>query len=162
MVYLVAPDTEKNRSLFLPMKTNIGKRGTAGLAYRPETKFVSTDKHASIETSCIEWDTDEINKSADEALAAAAGRDGDKESDRGALGEAMNFLRDLLSEGPMAATEVQARTKEAGITKATLRRAKARLEVEAQHRGDGGTGGRGEWVWTMPKPITLRQQNIGD
>jgi hypothetical protein len=162
MVYLVAPDTEKARSLFLPMKTNIGKRGTAGLAYRPETKFISTDKHANIETSCIEWDADEIKKSADEALAAAAGRDGDKESDRSALGEAMNFLRDLLSEGPMAATEIKARAKEAGIAWRTIRRAKDRLEVGAEHRGDGGTGGRGEWVWTMPKQITFGQPESGD
>jgi putative DNA primase/helicase len=157
VAFLVVADTANERTLFIPMKNNIGAK-QPGLAFRIVPKVIAD----GIQTSCIEWDADEVTASADEALAAAAGRGGDKDSDKSSLGETMNFLRDVLAEGPTAAKAVEQQAKEAGISKATLRRAKAALGVTARHRGDGGTGGRGEWIWEMPEQITLRQSESGD
>jgi putative DNA primase/helicase len=157
VAFLVVGDAGNERTLFIPMKNNIGEK-QPGLAFRVASKTIADE----IQTSCIEWDAGEVTTTADEALAAAAGRDGEQGSDKSSLGEAMNFLRELLSEGPASATEIQARANEAGIAKATLRRAKAKLGVNARHRGDGGTGGRGEWIWEMPEQITFERPGNGD
>lgn len=157
VAFLVVGDSENERSLFIPMKNNIGVK-RPGLAFR----LVSHTVGNGIDTSCIEWDADEISKSADEALAAAAGRDfGDKDQSS-SVGEAVDFLRDVLTQGPVAAKEVQARAKEAGISKPTLKRAKKSMGVKAHHRGDGGANGHGEWVWEMAEPIIIRSAEMYD
>jgi hypothetical protein len=157
VAFLVVADTANERTLFIPMKNNIGMK-QPGLAFRVVSKTIAD----GIETSCIEWDADEVTTSADEALAAAAGRDGEKPTDKSSLSEAMNFLRDVLADGPLAAKAVEHQAKEAGITRATLRRAKGKLGVTARHRGDGGTGGRGEWVWEIPEQITFKRTDAYD
>ncbi len=150
VAFLVVADADNERTLFIPMKNNIGVK-RPGFAFRVVSKAID----GGIETSAIEWDHDEIHQSADEALAAAAGREGDKGGEQTSIGEAMNFLRGVLAEGSTSAKSIQHQAKEAGISAATLRRAKKALGVKAQHRGDGGTGGRGEWVWDMPEAIDL-------
>jgi len=72
----------------------------------------------------------------------------------------MNFLRDVLSDGPVAAKAVQHQTTEADISKTTLRRAQKAMGVKARHRGEGGASGRGEWIWEMPEQIMLRRTDI--
>jgi putative DNA primase/helicase len=157
VAFLVVADADNERTLFIPMKNNIGVK-RPGFAFRVVSKTIE----GGIETSSIEWDADEITKSADEALAAAVGRDGDKGSERTSIGEAMNFLRDVLSEGPVSAKSVQHQAKEAGISRATLRRAQKAIGVKARHRGDGGTGGRGEWIWEMPEQIKLGDSHANE
>jgi putative DNA primase/helicase len=155
VAFLVVAEAGSERALFLAMKNNIGMK-RPGLAFRIVSKMIGDD----IETSAIEFDADEITTSADEALAAAAGGGGEKERETGSISEAMNFLRDVLSDGPASAKEIQHQAKEAGISKATLTRAKKAMGVKARHRGDGGTSGRGEWVWEMPEQIILTRTDI--
>lgn len=157
VAFLVVGDANNERTLFIPMKNNIGMK-RPGLAFRVVPKTIGGD----IETSCIEWDADEVTTTADEALAAAAGGQSEKEAGHSSVSEAMNFLRDVLADGPVAAKEVQHRAKEAGITKATLRRAQKALDVKARHRGEGGGSGRGEWIWEMLDQIKLRRTDIDD
>ncbi|MDI1347248.1 MAG: AAA family ATPase [Pseudolabrys sp.] len=157
VAFLVVNNTGNERALFIPMKNNIGVK-RPGLAFRVVSKTIAD----GIETSTIEWDHDEVTASADEALAAAAGHEGEKETGQSSVPEAMNFLRDVLTDGAVSAKEVQHRAKEAGITKATLRRAQKALDVKARHRGEGGASGRGEWIWEMPEQIKLRRTDIDD
>lgn len=122
--------------------------------------MVSVTIGDGIETSAIEWDAEEITKTADEALAAAAGREDGGGREQGSIAEAMNFLRDVLADGATSAKAIQHQAKEAGISGATLKRAKKSMGIKACHRGNGGTGGHGEWVWEMPEQIALRRTDI--
>jgi putative DNA primase/helicase len=102
---------------------------------------------------------DEIDKTADEALAEITGRDGGKDADRSSVGEAMRFLRDVLADGAVSSVNVFRQAKEAGISKPTLNRAKRALRIESKHRGEGGaTRGRGEWIWELPKSVSMTDE----
>lgn len=65
-----------------------------------------------------------------------------------ALQDAMDFLVDRLREGPIRATKVEEMARAEEISKATLRRAKKELGVEAEKVGQPGE--LGYWVWTLP------------
>jgi putative DNA primase/helicase len=77
---------------------------------------------------------------ADQAIAAAnaALKDG------GSLKEAKDYLRDLLANGPIAATDGEEGAKANGISKRTLARAKKELGVKSEKEGY-----QGEWCWTL-------------
>ena len=64
--------------------------------------------------------------------------------------DAADFLTNTLATGPRLAREVYAEAEAAGITERTLKRAKARLGIEAERRG--GPGGSGAWYWIGPEP----------
>lgn len=67
--------------------------------------------------------------------------------DRSVFSEAIDFLKFLLSDGPVPKKEVDDRAKEAGIKSITLRRAKTFLGVETVHDGYG----KGSvWKWSLP------------
>lgn len=66
--------------------------------------------------------------------------------DRSALDEAKAVLRDLLGAGAVPAKDVQRQARDAGISDATLRRAKDGLGVKSI-RPDGFTG---PWSWVLP------------
>ena len=74
----------------------------------------------------------------------------DNEQDRAAVDEAKDFLRDALAGGPQPAKDVQRGAREAGISDATLRRAKSALHVTARKVGRPGMPGQG-WVWALPE-----------
>jgi len=62
--------------------------------------------------------------------------------DKSKIDEAADFLTDLLAEGDVAATEAMELANEMGISKRTLERARAAIDVKAK-RVDG------HWVWGM-------------
>jgi hypothetical protein len=125
---------DPSRRLFLPIKNNIAA-DTGGLAYRIEPQGVDG-------CPVVVWEPDPVNVSADDALGATS------TGDRGtALSEAVEWLRDLLSLGPVPAKEVKARAGEDGIASRTLDRAKRELGVRAVREGYS-SGGR--WVWALP------------
>ncbi|MBI2899505.1 MAG: hypothetical protein HYY17_04930 [Planctomycetes bacterium] len=66
--------------------------------------------------------------------------------ERGAIGEAMAFLRAALAHGPRPAGDVQKEARARGVSKKTLERAKHRLRV----RSDKGAFA-GAWTWTLPE-----------
>ena len=61
---------------------------------------------------------------------------GDAES-RGAKEEANTFLLQVLGDGPVAAKEVKRQAEDAGISVASLRRAKSSLRVSVKREGFG-------------------------
>lgn len=64
--------------------------------------------------------------------------------ERSALDEAKVVLRDLLGNGPIPSKDVQRQARDAGISDATLRRAKDALGVRSIRDGFGGP-----WSWAL-------------
>ena len=92
----------------------------------------------------VEW-LGETALTADALLSSTIGGE-----ERTALAEAEDFLREVLSDGPVEANAVLKDARGAGISEKTLRRAKERLGVEAIRSGFG-SGGR--WCWRLPFTI---------
>ncbi len=141
--YLVVKDAQDpQRRLWLPAKNNIAP-DVCGLAYRIVSCTIAND----IETSRIEWEPDPVKITADAALAAHPDTD-DMRSDRDA---AADWLREVLSAGPMLARDVQNEAKAAGHSWATIRRAKDAIGVCVRREGFGKDGA---WHWTLPAAST--------
>jgi ribosomal protein L32 len=70
------------------------------------------------------------------------------EEERSAIGTAEDFLREALSGGPRPSKELQRQAREAGISKATLDRAKQVLGVKAQKEGRPGEKEQ-RWIWML-------------
>ena len=72
-----------------------------------------------------------------------------EEEEKSALEEALEFLKDELSDGPMAAKQVKLNARAEGVSERTLNRAKARLKVRSTKETYG-------WTWTMPEALDNR------
>jgi hypothetical protein len=140
--YLVAEDPQdKARRLFLPLKNNIGP-DTAGLAYRIEPMKIPSAT-GPLETSRVVWEPEPVSVTADEVMAQSSTPE---EASR--LMEAVDWLQGVLRNGPVSSTVVEERAGIAGIKKATLRRAKERLQIVSRKlEMEGG------WCWTLPKML---------
>jgi putative DNA primase/helicase len=132
----------EGRILFLHAKNNMAGK-PQGLAYRLAQMIVG-ETGQGIVASYVVWDSTPVTMSANEALRATDGG-----GDRTAAAEAEEFLRETLSGGTKPATDIKAETNEAGLSWATIRRAKDRLGVTAE-RESQGRDGRGRWLWTLP------------
>jgi putative DNA primase/helicase len=66
---------------------------------------------------------------------------------------AIEFLKDLPVDGAPA-KDVRRQAQEAGLSWATVRRAKAKLGVKAER--EGGFGSAGRWIWRLPRVATTR------
>ncbi|MCK4627019.1 MAG: AAA family ATPase [Phycisphaerae bacterium] len=121
------------RRLFLPVKCNLSAGGS-GLAY----SVLPTQDDPGI--PIIAWEPDPVVIEADEALTQEPGQ-----SDHGALGEAVDWLRGVLSAGSMKAKDIKKRAKDDGIAARTLDRAKSVLKVKAKCDGY-----QGPWIWSLP------------
>jgi len=139
--FIVTPDAEdETRLLLMPSKMNIAPI-KHGLAYRIESVLLDGQSE-EILTSRICWETEPVQISADEALAA---HEGDTEA-RSLKAEAIDFLRDALQHGPRHCNQVKSDATAAGITPKPLRNARKALNVVLSKAGmDGG------WVWELPK-----------
>ena len=66
---------------------------------------------------------------------------------RSALDEAVEWLRDVLADGPLDAKDVHRRARENGISERTLKRAKRPAGVVSESsRADTGISG---WRWSL-------------
>lgn len=72
------------------------------------------------------------------------------EGERSTITEAVDFLRTALSSGGRDSKAIKDEAKEAGISEATLRRAKARLKIQARKIGLPGSHYQ-KWVWELPE-----------
>jgi putative DNA primase/helicase len=142
ILHLVVLDSDNpdNRK-FLCDKTNIGPK-PAGLTFICQQVEVQTSR-GNIWMSRASWGTQTINQTADEAIAAATPGANDKIN---AIDEAVDFLKRLLADGPVASSEVFEAAKANGIAAATLRRAKEKRGVIARH-DESFEGG---WKWCLP------------
>jgi hypothetical protein len=74
------------------------------------------------------------------------------DEDRTARGEAEEFLRDVLGGDGLPANDVKRAAADAGISYATLRRAKRRLGVDSRKVGQPGKEGQ-TWCWVLPEGV---------
>jgi hypothetical protein len=124
---------DPHRRLLLPIKNNIAP-DMGGLAYRIEPR--GDDK-----CPAVIWESEPVNVSADDALAA----DRDEGGGRTERDDAAEWLANLLANGPRPALEVERNATDAGYSIATVRRAKAAIGVVSRKPAFGGP-----WEWTLP------------
>jgi putative DNA primase/helicase len=139
--FIVTPDEEDGtRMLLIPSKMNIAPI-RHGLAYRIEGCLIHSEG-SEISTSRIMYESTLVTISADQALAALSGN-GEKKSDKS---EAVEFLKEVLKAGPVAAKDVKKEAGEAGISTKSLRNAREALRIKPEKAGfESG------WVWKLPK-----------
>lgn len=138
--FVIAKDPQNmRRRVFLPAKNNIGN-DQSGLAFSIESVLLQGD----ITTSHIRWEAKAVtDMTADQALAP------DLPGENTGQDVAVEWLRDLLENGPISAKEVKNHADQAGLAWATVRRAKTQLNIKpAKTRFDGG------WEWALPKVST--------
>jgi len=79
-----------------------------------------------------------------------------------ARSEAVQFLSDVLVNGPVPSTEVIEEAKDAGISEKTLRRAKEIMGVVSYREGELGRRGAGRWLWKLPiAGLVMREDEVG-
>jgi hypothetical protein len=134
--FIVSRDPDDNeRRLFMPTKNNIGPEGT-GLGFRVGIQVTPS----GILAPAIFWDTIPVTRTADEVVAWSGARGGT------ARDEAQDLLRGILASGSVPTKDIQAEAKAAGLSWATIRRAKDRIGVRAAKTGPDGC-----WVWSLAK-----------
>jgi putative DNA primase/helicase len=139
--FIVTPDEEdRTRMLLIPSKMNIAPI-RHGLAFRIEGCFIHSER-SEISTSRIMYESTPVTISADQALAALSGN-GENKSDKS---EAVEFLKEVLKAGPVAAKDVKKEASGAGISPKSLRSARETLRIKPEKAGfESG------WVWKLPK-----------
>ena len=127
------PD-DKNRRVMVQGKSNILPMDTPGIALNMKKMLVGEDDKTTIGE---EW-LDEVDQNAEELLAQIV--DGLASTKN----KAMDWLKDLLSGGPLLATDIYSAAEEDGFSEKTLKRAKKQLHVHSKKKGvDGG------WEWSL-------------
>ncbi len=138
MIWMVAPDpNDDTRRITAPMKANITGK-TSALAYRLEG--VEGTDHAR-----VVWEG-----ATRHTVEALLGRPLDEEQ-RGERDEAREFLRGVLSDGPVLASEVKTLARQALVSERTLMRAKKDEGVISKRDGFG-RGSRS--YWELPHTTT--------
>jgi putative DNA primase/helicase len=143
---------DESRRLFWRELSNLAP-GKQGCSYRLVTKHVETD-HGLLETSGVEWGG-AVDVDSRRVLAGPS-----EEGEHHERDEAVEFLLDLLSDGPVSARDVEKQAKAARISQATLRRAKAQLKVRS--RKIGAPGEPGEWRWCLPEGAQATPEDVED
>jgi putative DNA primase/helicase len=132
-VWHLTHDGDKNRRLLLPGKNNLAPEGS-GLAFA-----------ICGEPPVIIWEREPIAMSADDALSVENGNERKKPGpEPAARNQAVEWLRDLLRAGPMAANRVKSEAEEAGYGWRTVHRAKDELGVKPYRDQFGGA-----WMWKL-------------
>lgn len=132
-LFVAKDPRDEGRRVFGVIKSNIAAK-PACLAYRLVS--VPGQDHAQ-----IEWDGS-TEQGIEELFEAPTSSE-----DRSALTEAIEFLRNILGDGPVPVLDVRAEAKENGVASRTLDRAKRTLGVVANRDGFG-SGSRS--VWSLP------------
>jgi archaellum biogenesis ATPase FlaH len=122
---------DANKRVMVCIKSNLAP-DIGGLAYRIE------DTHSG--SPRIAWEPGTVNIPADDVLGGL-----DSREEGSARHEAAKWLREYLADGPKPATEVKERATAAGFSWATLRRAKATLNVSSTQDTF-----HGPWMWSLP------------
>jgi putative DNA primase/helicase len=141
-----AKDTD--RRLFLHTKNNLAE-SPQGLAFRLEQVIVGE----GIVSSRVEWEDVPVNITANEALGA----DATTKQDRTAIEEAKCFLLELLAGGSVLAKKVWAEVEDAGLSRATVQRAKKELGIKS-----GKCGMEDGWTWSLPKRHPTKDAHVKD
>lgn len=131
------PDDETRRVLAMT-KSNLAAPAPS-LIYR----LVAADESS---VAHVEWDTEDSGLTATQLLTPST-----IEAKRGATDSAVEFLEEILKDGPVPVKQIKAEAKEAGLSSDTVDRAKARLGIKPKRDGFGDGG---KWVWALPVKFT--------
>jgi len=124
---------DPDRRLMLPLKNNLAK-DTYGFAYRIELKDLS-----GIEITCVAWEPDKIDLSAEEVLSTQGGN-----SENRAFAE--SFLKEELKDGfEIPCKGLYERAEEHGISRKVLWKMKDKIGAKALKSGFNEG-----WVWYLP------------
>jgi AAA domain len=121
---------------FVHAKCNLAPKGDA-IGYRIE--------RTADERGRFQW-TDKSDLTAEKILATPNASGSGEQT---AISEAKDFLREMLRDGRATAEEIYSEAKSAGVSEATLKRAKTALKVRAR-RASKGNKGDGGWTWELP------------
>ncbi|MHC2277541.1 putative DNA primase/helicase [Bradyrhizobium diazoefficiens] len=159
--FVVIEDPEDDeRRFLLQAKNNLGKK-CKGLAFRLEQRLVGND----VMSSNVMFEGDHVSESIDEALSASENRGAKKGQSGGGKEDVMQFLRDILSSGPMDVLEVERQARAAALLEDDKRLSKskafrdARTELGIRSTRDGfGPGSRyvlelADAPWAPENPI---------
>jgi putative DNA primase/helicase len=137
MAFVVGKDPQdENRRVVASTKNNLAMP-PASLMYQLEEADTGSVR--------VDW-LGQSEVSASQLLATP--RD---EEQADARGEAVEFLNDVLCDGPVAASQVKEESEDAGITDITLRRAKKSIGILAYRENVAGDKrGSGRWMWKLP------------
>ena len=120
----------------------------SNLAAEPPSLAFRLVEDAEIGVARVEW----LGESEHGASALLAARTDDPD-EGSALAEAVEVLRTILVAGPVSAKEAEREAYDAGVTRATLLRARKAAGVTAERVG--GLGRAGGWQWSLePKALT--------
>lgn len=125
--------------LFVRSKSNIGPDG-GGFRYALEQ--VAVPGHSHLFASRVRWGSALEGEARDLLATAEAASDPEEKS---ALADAVNFLRDLLADGPKRARDVFNDAHGAGHSQRSIQRAADKLNVD--RRKEGMKEG---WTWRLP------------
>lgn len=131
--------------LFVRGKSNIGPIGD-GFRYSLEQAPLADDPEIS--ASGIVWG-EAVKGTAAELLAKLEGLEPGK-GDSPAMSEAKGFLQDRLAAGSILQKAIKAEAEGAGISWATVRRAKDALGVQAE-KAPAKPGADSPWQWRLPE-----------
>ena len=155
-VLLLGPDPEDeeddrgDRRVLTVVKGNVRHTGTDGLALRIASSTITGADGEEIEAAAIEV-TGRANVAAADLL--------DGRAERGKLGEAIRWLRNLLTDGPMPSKAVEdAAKKSDDVAWRTVKRAKRPARVESRKLGP-----ESGWVWVLQDdPVAVAPGDDGD
>ncbi len=145
---VIADPDDQDRRLLLHVKNNIS-RSPQGLAFRLEQHIVASDEQGDFVGSCVAWEGDPVEKTADEALRS----DGNKEQT--AKADAVEFLSSVLANGPVKAKIIEEEARAAcllgesqliGQSKPFRSARQALGIVPYQSKGEKA----GRWLWALP------------
>ena len=147
-VYGIVNDPENHRRLFVRGKNNIARAEQKTLAFGIEECNVGTSKKTGrvVRAPHIVWHPDPVDITATEALQAAA-----ESKSPSAREEAKQFLQELLSDGPIGATEIWQAAKDNKISERTVERARKELRIKRIQDGPLNDKNRHTWRWHLPK-----------
>ena len=130
---------ESTERKFIPLKTNLSFPYPKGLAFNIISSGYETEEGTYIEAAKVEFLPGDIDETADELM-------GDEEAIEKAVTkkEGMNFLKEVLKNGPMPVSEVKKLVRGNDIcSDRTLARAKNALGIESFQKGN-------TWSWRLP------------
>jgi hypothetical protein len=128
------PDPEDKRRVLAQFKSNYG-------AIAPSLRYEIKLDDVDGQPEAVLIERGECDHRADDLLAASVG------NERTERDEAADLLRDELADGPEPQKAVQAAARAAGISEATLKRAKRIVGIGSK-KEPGST--IGAWWWALP------------
>jgi len=136
-------DGQRGDRLLARAKSNLGP-DTGGFTYRLE--HLELAEPSGVPAMRVVWG--EFLEGTARTLLAQ-GEAIEDQGERSATDEAVDWLRDVLAQGPMRACDVQTEARQAGITNKALRRARERLGIKPRKAAFSGG-----WEWGLPASKT--------